>query len=54
MTLTRCVATSKYKEYPDDHVMLLNLFRTDMTEVRVAVRVRVRVRVRVKGWGLAL
>jgi len=28
-----CVATSKYKEYPDDHIMLLNLFRTDMTEV---------------------
>lgn len=27
-----CVATSNYKEYPDDHIMLLNLFRTDMTE----------------------
>ena len=27
-----CVATSKYKEYPDDHIMLLNLFRKDMTE----------------------
>ena len=27
-----CVATSKYKVYPDEHIMLLNLFRTDMTE----------------------
>merc|ERR1711865_725300 len=27
-----CVATSNYKEYPDEHIMLLNLFRTDMTE----------------------
>ena len=27
-----CVATSNYKEYPDEHIMLLNLFRTDMSE----------------------
>ena len=27
-----CVATSNYKEYPDEHIMLLNLFRKDMSE----------------------
>jgi len=27
-----CIATSKYKEFPDDHILMLNLFRTDMDE----------------------
>ena len=27
-----CIATSNYKAYPDDHVMVLNLFRKDMSE----------------------